>query len=131
MSGGNYFRTALLLGLLTGLILVMGHFLGGRTGVVVALGFATLMNLGSYWFSDKIVLAMYRAKPVSEQQAPQLQLDPGFGVHHCTFTRTSSWPDGSSTCTPQAMHGSKEWMVRRISIGCSGSAIGVPSRAAS
>jgi heat shock protein HtpX len=72
MASGNYFRTTLLLGLLTGLILVMGHFLGGRTGVVVALGFATLMNLGSYWFSDKIVLAMYRAKPVSEQQAPQL-----------------------------------------------------------
>ena len=72
MSTKNHMKTVLLLGLLTGLILVCGQLLGGRTGVVVALGLAALMNLGSYWFSDRIVLAMYRAQPVSEQQAPRL-----------------------------------------------------------
>lgn len=69
--GTNYLRTALLLGLLTALILVCGQLLGGRTGVVLALGLAAVMNLGSYWFSDKIVLAMYRAKPVGPQESPR------------------------------------------------------------
>jgi heat shock protein HtpX len=72
MTTTNYFRTALLLGLMTGLILVCGHLLGGRTGVVLALGVAALMNLVSYWFSDKIVLRMYRARPVSVSEAPRL-----------------------------------------------------------
>jgi heat shock protein HtpX len=72
MTTRNYFKTALLLGLLTGVILVCGHLLGGRNGVLMALGFAALMNLGSYWFSDKIVLKMYRARPVTEQEAPRL-----------------------------------------------------------
>lgn len=72
MTTKNHMKTVLLLGLLTGLILVCGQLLGGRTGVVVALGLAALMNIGSYWFSDRIVLAMYRAQPVSEQQAPRL-----------------------------------------------------------
>jgi heat shock protein HtpX len=72
MSTTNYLKTALLLGALTGLILVFGAVLGGRTGVVVAFGFAVLMNFGSYWFSDKIVLSMYRAKPVGPGDAPRL-----------------------------------------------------------
>jgi heat shock protein HtpX len=72
MKTTNYVKTALLLGLLTGLILVCGQLLGGRSGMILALGFAAVMNLGSYWFSDKIVLAMYRAKPVSEAEAPRL-----------------------------------------------------------
>jgi len=72
MTTTNYIRTALLLGLLTGLILVCGHLLGGRTGMIFALGLGAVMNFGSYWFSDKIVLATYRAKPVTEAEAPQL-----------------------------------------------------------
>ncbi len=72
MTTTNYLKTALLLGAMTGLILVCGQLLGGRTGMIVALGFAAVMNLGSYWFSDKIVLARYRAKPVSETDAPRL-----------------------------------------------------------
>jgi heat shock protein HtpX len=68
----SYFKTTLLLGLLTGLILVCGQLLGGQAGLVLALGFAAVMNLGAYWFSDKIVLSMYRAKPVSREQAPVL-----------------------------------------------------------
>ena len=57
----NYLKTAVLLGALTGLILLIGQLLGGRSGMLLALGFAALMNFGSYWFSDKLVLARYRA----------------------------------------------------------------------
>jgi heat shock protein HtpX len=72
MTTKNHVKTVLLLGLLTGLILVCGQWLGGSTGMVIALGLAAAMNFGSYWFSDRIVLAMYRAQPVSEQEAPRL-----------------------------------------------------------
>ncbi|MEW6442967.1 MAG: zinc metalloprotease HtpX [bacterium] len=69
---GNTLKTTLLLGLLTGLILWIGGYLGGRSGMMIAFVFALAMNLGSYWFSDKIVLAMYRARQVDPQQAPGL-----------------------------------------------------------
>ncbi len=72
MTTTNYVKTALLLGLLTGLIVLCGGAMGGRSGMVIALVLAAVMNLGSYWFSDKIVLAMYRAQPVSEAEAPRL-----------------------------------------------------------
>lgn len=60
----NSMKTALLLGALSGLLLLIGDVLGGSGGLVLAFGFAVLMNFASYWFSDKIVLAMYRAQPV-------------------------------------------------------------------
>jgi len=69
---GNAFKTAILLGLLTALILFIGGYLGGQQGMLIALIFAGVMNFGSYWFSDKIVLAMYRAKEVQEADAPGL-----------------------------------------------------------
>ncbi|OEU51722.1 MAG: protease HtpX [Desulfobacterales bacterium S3730MH5] len=69
---GNSIKTALLLGALTGLIMVIGRLLGGQQGMVIAFFFAIIMNLGSYWFSDKIVLRIYRASPVSEAEAPEL-----------------------------------------------------------
>src|SRR4029078_1128402 len=72
MKTANYLKTALLLGLLTGLIVVCGSVLGGRTGATIALLIAAVMNFVSYWSSHKIVLAMYRAKPVSEAEAPRL-----------------------------------------------------------
>ena len=68
----NTLKTTLLLGLLTGLILWFGAFLGGSHGLVIAFVLAAIMNLGSYWFSDKIVLAMYGAKPVTMNEAPDL-----------------------------------------------------------
>ncbi len=64
---GNALKTTLLLGLMSGVLLVLGEYLGGQGGLVIALGFAVLMNFASYWFSDKIVLAMYRAKPVGPE----------------------------------------------------------------
>ena len=57
-------KTALLLGALSGFLLVIGRIFGGQTGMLFALVMAAVMNIGSYWFSDKIVLRMYRAQPV-------------------------------------------------------------------
>ncbi len=68
----NSLKTALLLGLLTGLILVIGELLGGSQGMAMALVFSVLLNFGSYWFSDKIVLRMYNAREVTEAEAPEL-----------------------------------------------------------
>ncbi len=68
----NSLKTAILLGLLTGLILLIGDYFGGSQGLYVAFFFALLMNIGSYWFSDKIVLSLYRAREVTEAEAPRL-----------------------------------------------------------
>ena len=68
----NTLRTTLLLAVLTALIIFIGRLFGGSQGMIIAFVLAVVMNIGSYWFSDKIVLAMYRAKPVDEQQAPEL-----------------------------------------------------------
>ncbi len=68
----NIFKTALLLGLLTGLFLLFGKLLGGDAGLVIALVMAGAMNLVSWFFSDKIVLAMYRARPLGETDDPRL-----------------------------------------------------------
>jgi len=65
-------KTALLLALLSGIIIVLGGLLGGRTGVIFAFGLALLMNVGSYWYSDKIVLSMYRARELAPEEAPYL-----------------------------------------------------------
>src|SRR5919107_2647575 len=64
---GNGIKTALLLGLLSGVLLTIGELLGGANGLVVAFGLAAVMNLGSYWFSEKIVLRMYSAREVGPE----------------------------------------------------------------
>ncbi len=69
---GNTLKTTLLLGLLTGIILWFGGYLGGQQGMIIAFMFALAMNFGAYWFSDRIVLAMYRAQQVDPSQAPEL-----------------------------------------------------------
>ena len=63
----NGVKTVLLLGALSGILLVIGELAGGSQGLIVAFAFAVLMNIGSYWFSDKIVLRMYRAKQVGPE----------------------------------------------------------------
>ena len=60
----NTVKTVLLLGLLSAVCLLTGETLGGVNGLYMGLAFAALMNFGSYFFSDKIALAMYRAQPV-------------------------------------------------------------------
>ena len=78
----NYFKTALLLAVLTGFVLVIGYLLGGHTGLMLALVAALGMNLFAYWNSDKMVLRMSNAQEVGPETAPEL-----FGivqqvVHH-------------------------------------------------
>jgi len=68
----NMLKTGLLLGLLTGILMFIGGLFGGQQGVFIAFIFATVMNFGSYWFSDKIVLRMYHAREASEHEAPEL-----------------------------------------------------------
>lgn len=68
----NSIKTVLLLGALTGLLMFIGGLIGGRGGVYIAFIFAVIMNFGSYWFSDKLVLRMYNAQEVTESQAPEL-----------------------------------------------------------
>jgi heat shock protein HtpX len=68
----NTIKTVLLLGVLTGLLMLIGGYFGGKQGVVIAFIFATVMNFGAYWFSDKLILRMYNAQEVGESQAPQL-----------------------------------------------------------
>ncbi|PYM83912.1 MAG: zinc metalloprotease HtpX [Candidatus Rokuibacteriota bacterium] len=68
----NMLKTGVLLGVLTALFVVIGYALGGQQGMVVAFAVAVAMNMVSYWFSDKIVLAMYGARPISEAEAPRL-----------------------------------------------------------
>jgi heat shock protein HtpX len=65
-------KTALLLGLLTALLIMIGGALGGRLGLIFAFGMAFVMNVASYWYSDKIVLKMYKAREVSPGDAPAL-----------------------------------------------------------
>src|SRR5437879_1375876 len=66
----NTLKTALLLGLLSAVLLVGGEAIGGRNGLFIGLAIAALMNFSSYFFSDKIALAMYGAQPVSETENP-------------------------------------------------------------
>ena len=68
----NLMKTGVLLAALTVLLVLIGGALGGQGGMVMAFVLAMAMNLGSYWFSDRIVLAMYRAQPVDEATAPGL-----------------------------------------------------------
>jgi len=68
----NTIKTTLLLGGLTGLLIFIGGYFGGQHGVVIAFIFALVMNFGSYWFSDKIILRMYHAQEVSENEAPEI-----------------------------------------------------------
>ena len=68
----NGFRTTLLMTALIVLFVLIGQAIYGQTGMIIAFGIAVAMNFGSYWFSDKVVLKMYRAKEVTRQEAPEL-----------------------------------------------------------
>jgi heat shock protein HtpX len=68
----NIFKTAFLMTLLTTLVVFVGYLLGGTQGMIIAFALAFVMNFFSYWWSDKIVLMMYRAREVSRDEAPEL-----------------------------------------------------------
>lgn len=67
----NTLKTVFLMSVMMGLFLLVGGLLGGKTGLIIAFVFALAMNFGSYWYSDKIVLKMYRAKEVTPDSAPK------------------------------------------------------------
>jgi len=68
----NTLKTVFLMTLMMVLFIFVGNLLGGRSGMTIAFMFALAMNFGSYWFSDKVVLAMYKAKEVNGKTAPKL-----------------------------------------------------------
>ena len=68
---GNAFKTAFLLTALTLLLMMIGRAFGGQNGMMIALAVAVVMNFVSYFFSDKIALSMYRAKPVTREELPR------------------------------------------------------------
>ena len=68
----NLLKSGVLMILMTAVFLWVGNLIGGQAGMVIALAIAMVMNLFSYWYSDRIVLATYRAKPVTQEEAPEL-----------------------------------------------------------
>src|SRR3989338_2331150 len=68
----NQIKTVLFLGVLSGLLLLIGRLIGVPQGLAIALVFAILMNVGSYFFSHKLILLMYREKEVSKEENPEL-----------------------------------------------------------
>ena len=81
----NAVKTVLLLGLLSAILLVGGEALGGRQGLYMGLGLAVAMNFASYFFSDKLALAMYSAQPVSETENPEVYRRVGPLVRNLTM----------------------------------------------
>jgi heat shock protein HtpX len=71
-AGRNYLKTAMLMAFLIAVLAIGGNVWGGYQGMLLFGGIGLLFNLGSYWFSDRIALAMHRAQPVTEQELPQL-----------------------------------------------------------
>ncbi len=69
---GNQIKTTLLLAVMTAFFLWIGQLLGGRQGLIIALVFAAGMNFFSYWYSDKIVLRMYKAREATPAQSPEI-----------------------------------------------------------
>lgn len=68
----NSFKTVILMTAMMVLFILVGNLIGGQSGMMIAFIISLALNFGSYWFSDKIVLAMYRAKQVSQKEYPQL-----------------------------------------------------------
>src|SRR4051794_14985250 len=72
MGMGNFLKTTVLLAGMTGLLLLIGDYFGGQQGMLIAFVIAAVMNFVSYFFSDKIALAIYSARPVSQEELPRL-----------------------------------------------------------
>lgn len=68
----NGMKTAFLMALMMIIMIIVGDFLGGQSGMMIAFIISLALNFGSYWFSDKIVLAMYKAKRVEQNDSPDL-----------------------------------------------------------
>ena len=97
----NRLKTLVLLAMLTALVLWAGQALGGQTGLVMALIFAGVMNIGAWWWSDRLLLRMYGAHQVSEAQAPDLHgIVRGLAMRaSLPMPRRRSMPWSVSHCT--------------------------------
>ena len=84
MHGTNTLKTVVLLGLLSGVLLVGGQAFAGRNGLYIGLALAVVMNFAGYFFSDKIALASYSAQPVSESENPEVYRRVGPLVRNLT-----------------------------------------------
>jgi heat shock protein HtpX len=82
MNTSNALKTVLLLGLLSGLLVIGGQAAGGRNGLYIGLALAVAMNFFSYFFSEKMALSMYQAQPVSETENVDVYRRIGPMVHH-------------------------------------------------
>ena len=71
---GNTFKTAFLLTALTLILMFFGRYFGGQNGMFLALAFAAVLNFVSYFYSDKLALAMYRAQPVTREELRHVYL---------------------------------------------------------
>ncbi len=111
-------KTTFLLAVLTGILLAVGALLGGRSGMTIALVMAGVMNFGALFWSDKIVLRMYRAQPVGPEQAPEfhaiverlaakagipmpkLYVVPGPALNAFAARATPRWRPPRACCAP-------------------------------
>src|SRR6059036_3567654 len=66
------FRTTILLAALTGLLVLLGQLIGGPSVALMFLVIGGVINMGAYWFSDRVALAMSKAQPLSEEEEPRL-----------------------------------------------------------
>lgn len=64
----SYLKTVLLLGILSGIVLLAGYFIGGQNGILIALAISLMVNFGTYWYSDKLILRMYNAQLASKKE---------------------------------------------------------------
>jgi heat shock protein HtpX len=99
---GNTFKTAAFLALLTALVLWFGNFLGGRTGIAIAFVFVVMFNGLMYWFSDRIVLWMYKAKKLPKahkvsHMVARLSKEAGLPVAPQTYIMHTSNPNAFAT----------------------------------
>ncbi len=83
----NSLKTTLLLGVLTALLLYFGQSFGGKSGLMMAFLSALVINFGAYWFSDKIVLALYRAREVRSDEQPQLYATAAYLAERANIPR--------------------------------------------
>ena len=106
----NTFKTALLWTALTLLLMSIGRAFGGQNGMFIALVFAAVMNFVSYFYSDKIALAMYRAQPASREELPRVyaiveRLAQKMSIPMPKmFVLPTDSPNAFATWTPYASH---------------------------
>ena len=77
----NGMKTTFLMTMMMVLFIVVGSLIGGQSGMAIAFIISLALNFGSYWFSDKIVLKMYKARQVTQQQSPEQDLDLFLDFH--------------------------------------------------